>query len=272
MSMLLEALKKSEEQRQLGSTPDIHQAADHNPDGERSKARTWLPLIMAALAVTVMAWFGWNQMRAPQGSVNQPATARAEPSAEQAGPAAPGGVPATRANAPRQPRTMVEQFAPANSGEAANPPPAQQQDQRRKDVSRSFNQFAAGEKEQERPVEARNATDSPPPGPVAAPVEPPGQRATTAVDSTPPDAAVSEPWEAGPMSYWALPQGIRDSLPEFRITVLVFADKPEDRFLLINGMRMKEKDELQSGVVLEEIRREGAVFRARNYRFLVRGG
>lgn len=74
------------------------------------------------------------------------------------------------------------------------------------------------------------------------------------------------------MSYWALPQGVRDSLPEFRITVLVFADNPADRFLLINGTRLKEKDELQSGVVLDEIRREGAVFRARNYRFLVRGG
>ena len=74
------------------------------------------------------------------------------------------------------------------------------------------------------------------------------------------------------MSYWALPQGVRDSLPEFRISVLVFADKPEDRFLLINGTRLKEQEELQSGVVLDEIRREGAVFRARNYRFLVSGG
>ena len=53
--------------------------------------------------------------------------------------------------------------------------------------------------------------------------------------------------------------------------MLVYAEKPEDRFLLINGQRLVEKEELTAGVVLEEIRRDGAVFRYRNYRFLVKG-
>jgi len=80
-----------------------------------------------------------------------------------------------------------------------------------------------------------------------------------------------EPHIAEPISYWELPQGIRDNLPEIKITVLVYSDKPGDRFLLTNGQRMAEKDELQNGVVLDEIRRDGAVFLYRKYRFLVKG-
>jgi len=32
-----------------------------------------------------------------------------------------------------------------------------------------------------------------------------------------------------------MPQSLRDSMPPLHITVLVYAEKPSDRFLLING-------------------------------------
>ena len=269
MSMLLDALKKSEEQRQLGSTPDIHRTADHDPDGG-GKSLPWVPLLLAAVAVTVMAWFGWNQLRTPEGSGAEPALAVAEPVAREAGSPAPVPVPATEPA--KQPRTMVEQFSPAPSEDAGDPPAAQQQDQRREDVSRSFNQFAAKTPAQKTVPGKSAAAGSSSPAKAVAAVEPPDPDVLKRPDSAAPEPEASESWESGPMSYWALPQGVRDSLPEFRISVLVFADKPEDRFLLINGTRLKEQEELQSGVVLDEIRREGAVFRARNYRFLVSGG
>jgi hypothetical protein len=68
-----------------------------------------------------------------------------------------------------------------------------------------------------------------------------------------------------------LPQGIRDDLPPIKITVLVYAERPGDRFLLTNGQRLVEKDQLDGGLVLDEIRKDGAVFLYRNYRFLVKG-
>ena len=266
MSMLLDALKKSEEQRQLGSTPDIHQAADHNPDGRNSSTLPWLPVILSAIAVAVMAWFGWNQLRSPEGSVAEPAVVSAEPVVEEAGTTRPV------AEATSKPRTMVEQYSSANSSQADSPPTAKPTDQLRQDVSRSFNQYAAKTPAQ-KPAAGKNAAaGSSSPAKAVAPVEPPDRTVPQAGDPAPAEPAASEPWESGPMSYWALPQGVRDSLPEFRISVLVFADNPEDRFLLVNGTRLKEQEELQSGVVLDEIRRDGAVFRARNYRFLVRGG
>ncbi len=66
-----------------------------------------------------------------------------------------------------------------------------------------------------------------------------------------------------------MPDAIRGELPEFRISVLVYAERPEDRFLLVNGRRLVEGDSLSPGLVAEEIRREGVVFSYRLYRFLV---
>jgi general secretion pathway protein B len=59
-------------------------------------------------------------------------------------------------------------------------------------------------------------------------------------------------------------------MPEIRITVLVFAQTPEDRFVLINGQRLKEKEEVAPGILIDEIRRDGVVFSYRKYRFLVK--
>jgi hypothetical protein len=80
-----------------------------------------------------------------------------------------------------------------------------------------------------------------------------------------------EPVASEPISFWQVPQALRDGLPEIRITVLVYAEAVEDRFVLINGQRLVEKEELAPGVVLDEIRRDGAVFSYRKYRFLVKG-
>jgi len=60
-------------------------------------------------------------------------------------------------------------------------------------------------------------------------------------------------------------------MPEMRITVLVYAENPQDRFLLINGKRLREKDEVSDGLVVEEIQRDRAIFTFRDYRFQLKG-
>ena len=61
MSMLLDALRKSEEQRRLGAQPDIH----HQPGGgaadESGPLRQWVPSALIVVSALVMAWFGWQQ-------------------------------------------------------------------------------------------------------------------------------------------------------------------------------------------------------------------
>jgi general secretion pathway protein B len=255
MSMLLDALKKSEEQRRLGSQPDIHRPAEEPPDGDSGLVRRGLPLTLIVVAVLVMAWFGWQQFREPAAVSGAPQTAeRADPAAQAPAQAA---APA-EADAAATPPTPVADFtAPAKAGPSgAGAEPAERQQ-----VAQSISEFKAP------PAAPATAApqDTKTPGPAAAPPRP-APTATAAQGTT-----AAAPYQPDAMSFWELPQSVRDGLPSLRITVLVYADDPADRFVLIGGSRFRENDEVASGVVLDEIRRDGAVFRARNYRFLVKG-
>ncbi|MDX1556826.1 MAG: general secretion pathway protein GspB, partial [Xanthomonadales bacterium] len=81
--------------------------------------------------------------------------------------------------------------------------------------------------------------------------------------------AREQPPDSDVRSYWQLPQSWRSEMPEFRITVMVYAEEPEDRFLLMNGVRLREGED-HEGVRLEEIRRDGAVFRYNRTEFFVK--
>ena len=163
----------------------------------------------------------------------------------------------------------------------APPDDFQDSERQRTEVSRSFRDFKAGGNASRTAAAkappantaqvAQSAAPEPEPQPVREPVPEPEpepaaepRRAQAPAGSAP--ASASEP-----ISFWELPQNVRDSLPELRITVLVYAERPEDRFVLIAGQRIVEKDRLDDGVQLAEIRRDGAVFEYRNYRFLVEG-
>ncbi len=277
MSILLDALKKSETQRQLGKTPTIHTAVE-SPDAARVTEQQWIPLSMLALSAVAIAWFGWQQFREPEAAPDQAGVeVVAMPQAVET-PAVENAVVETQVPAEKtDPRSMKSTTGaslwnlkkdladstplPANSPEEAR--------ERREKLSQSFNSYEA-----EKDTVADTAAElSPttvaktPPGPVTnqsrvaeeAPVAPPNRRSSRL-----------QPHESEPISFWQIPQALRDGLPEFRINVLVYAEKKEDRFLLINGQRLVEKEELTDGVVLDEIRRDGAVFLYRNYRFLVK--
>ena len=54
MSILLDALKKSESQRQLGTTPGIHTTIEP-PTADGPSGSQWIPLSMLFLSVVVIA-------------------------------------------------------------------------------------------------------------------------------------------------------------------------------------------------------------------------
>lgn len=253
MSILLDALKKSEEQRQLGKTPDIHDTVGHRPAGERKPAQLWLPLLMVISAVVAMSWFGLKQFREPEMESVSGVPAVSERQAPQASVQPEQAKPAPTS------RTPVESFkAPAEEASPVASDTAGQDEQSRQELAQSFNQFRRPE-----PADAAAEPEDTDTGEQAAVPSTPQAQQTT-------QSRPLEPHESAPISYWELPQNVRDNLPEFQITVMVYAQKPENRFLLINGQRMVEKDSV-NGVVLEEIQRDGAVFRYRNYRFRVKG-
>jgi general secretion pathway protein B len=60
-----------------------------------------------------------------------------------------------------------------------------------------------------------------------------------------------------------------DGLPELHLDLHVFADRPRDRFVMINMHRLGEGDSLPGGVQVETIRPDGVVLSYRGTRFLL---
>jgi len=278
MSILLDALKRSEQQRRLGEVPDIHSPTGAEP-GARATRTNRLRWILLGIVGVILLWVAWQRI----GPEESPAPTAAD--AQQASASAGDGTASSNAgtsadaaatdndvvNPGAVARTPVEMLArspeppPTTSGNSATP--AEQGAPRKSRVNESFTQFEAPAQADAGLSASEQAQSS----------APPAQAPTAAPDTVEmeqkaaPRAAASQPKATDPISFWELPQSVRDSLPELRITVLVYADRPEDRFLLMAGRRLFEKDEFQPGVVLDEIRRDGAVFLYRNYRFLVKG-
>lgn len=261
MSILLDALKKSEQERHLGQTPTLQSHSNEPLQGGKSPNQ-WLILAMVVVSVSVMTWFGWQQFRVPietPGAVVVAQTGEAQAGADQN---------------PVQNRTLTEAYKADEKEQAktaADPADQDENEQRTRDrLSRSVSTYTAEDVEpalEESPVTlAANVEIEPEPVDDALPAE----EQTPSAEQEPGRRRGVEPHVAEPISYWELPQGIRDNLPVIKITVLVYAERPADRFLLSNGQRLVEKDQLDGGVVLDEIRKDGAVFLYRNYRFLVK--
>jgi general secretion pathway protein B len=278
MSILLNALKKSQAQRQVGGPPDIHAPIELTP-GQRSSGHRWIIWALIVISAGALGWFGWQQYR-PTAA---PGDSEAVPVAES--PAVPveaseesgkvSGMNAATEMIGADDRTPVVSNFPAKNRE--------EKEQRKKQLSQTFAEFEAepeamagegGAAEQESETdplaEVESTMQSIAREQAGEEESEPQSRQRLSRSDAESDVA-DQPAESEPISFWQIPQSLRDNLPEFRITVLVYAEKPEDRFVLINGVRLLEQEELVSGVTLDEIRRDGAVFRYRNYRFLVKG-
>lgn len=284
MSILLNALKKSEAQRQVGGPPDIHAPVDISQDKQPARRR-WLPLSLLTVIAAIIAWYGWQQYGLLQTAAVSDPVEVAESVPEQVNqnrkPAVTAEPVANVPDVSSNPPSAVVNF-PAKNNQVA--------EDRKQRLSQSFTQFEAqpqAETTDNIPADENDQAEQ-----IAGTdefselessvkaiaqeeildrsVRPESQRRASRSEP-----ASSEPAERAqefePISFWQIPQNLRESMPEIRITVLVYAERPEDRFLLVNGVRLVEKEELGSGVTLDEIRRDGAVFVYRNYRFLVKG-
>jgi len=230
LSILLEALRKSEQNQHAHEAPTIH---TDDQSGKASEPFQTLPLaLLLVVALFAVGWFVWHQYQLPVGAYQPPVTLPADRARTVATPAVTADVGAEKlaqaaaATTPvdksaGQQRTPVESFRPEPEKSVEKPKPP------------TANRKAASDK------------------PKAAAQD--RQRSN----------------EPAPISYWELPDAIRADVPEIKFSVLVFAKNPADRFVLINGQRLGEGDSPQSGLVVKEIRRDGVVFSYRLYQFLV---
>ena len=235
MSILLDALKKSEEQRQLGKVPGIHSPAG-GVAARRAPTQRWALLLLIAVSAVAIGWFGWQQFQSPEPeavSADETASVAKEQAIADPGAAATGSdVPAqapsndSPAAAVASRRTPVETLPTEGGSDPASgdASPAQATEPRKSRVNESFTAFEAGKQAAGVPPEWPASAAATAPATNANPEPTEKQvRAAPANQAAAPQRAPAEPKATEPISYWELPQGIRDSLPDMHITVLVLS-------------------------------------------------
>jgi len=268
MSILLEALRKSERHERLGEVPNIHQ--DEQSAGQQGRTtRRPVVFVLLLLVALILGWLFWRQY-APPPPAPPIATATPEQPVEETGEPPVVAIPP-----PAQLRPApVERSGPRTPMEAVVLPPVQtpvdesgvplpdSQAAARTPLQIQREIFAR----QNRPAEVTLES---------APVEP-GFDAAGPVPTNPEpsneEPVNPEPADRGlePISFWELPEAIRSTLPPMKISVLVYAEQAAERFVLMDGRRRVEGDEVTPGLELIEVRRDGAVMSYQAYRFLVR--
>jgi len=259
MSILLEALRKSEKNQNSRKAPTIHTDDQSGPVSE--KLQTGPLVLLLIIALFVIGWFVWRQYQPPADSYEPPVTLEPNRSPAVSKPAPQDqGATKTVASSPvatlpaAQPRTPVESYQapPETSAPVASRPKAQSTANNSTSTTQSTTRLPSSSSRQE------NERKSEPAASVSA--------------NEKPAAAIAEryrPGEPEPIGYWELPDSVRADVPEMKFSVLVYASDPKDRFVLINGERLSEGDSARPGLVVKEIRRDGVVFSYRLYQFLV---
>jgi general secretion pathway protein B len=236
MSFILDALKKSESDRQRQSGPALFEVKVAPP---RTGLPPWAIAVAALLIVNlgIVMWMLWRHPATP--SPDASAGAAALPGVGQpqaAGATTPSPAPpSVSLPAPAPPSVSLP--APAAAPPAAAPSPALLPN----------------------PGATNGASDNPDDyAPAADPAASPllGNRVRHGtVDGVPlyQDAAASP--------------GTR--IPQLRLDLHVFALRPQDRFVMINMHKLREGDSLPEGVRVDSITPEGAVLSYSGSRFLL---
>ncbi|MEP6882069.1 MAG: general secretion pathway protein GspB [Dokdonella sp.] len=294
MSLILEALKKSERQRRLGESPSIG-----SPVMAVRRRRSLLPVIIVLIVIGLAALWWLQRGTGEPALTDKPATAATPPARATIATPAPAVVQPSRvadgttfndapvAAAPKQaPSAVRVAREPTAQAQARNNAEVEQRRKVRDGELVAANPQAgpAATIKESEPVSAAdpaalaaamaNAGKSAPvPAKIPAntKVEPavavPSSKSTPAV--TP--VAVNSAGNALKLM-WELPLATRSKLPEIKLSMHVFAADPTQRFVIINDERRAEGDDID-GMKLVEIRTDGLVFEFDNVRFLYpRGG
>jgi general secretion pathway protein B len=229
MSFILDALKKSEIERQRQSVPGL---MDAPPALRRGRLPAWAVFLGALLAVNVVVLIVMLMRNSPLLTVSGNAK---PPAAPAVAAVVPSVVPPAAAPAAAPPASANAHFSPLDAAPVYAPeipvPPGEQ---------------TAGSH-------------------LAAPRAP---HVTHRADPVLVDEDSKADDELLPTINELNLTGAQ-ALPELHLDVHVYATNPADRFVYINMRKYKEGNTLSEGPILEKIRRDGVVLNYRGLRFLL---
>jgi general secretion pathway protein B len=258
MSYILDALKKSEKERQKSTVPDpleIHDYITHEPK-RRIPAWAYVLSVAAIMSIGLLLYWGnpWQSKKTENTRI-----VSGEKSVALNTPASPS---------PDQPKNDTQKAVIAEKEkepESKHPALAKAAQPVRRSGKNETVQTAATSTEKMK--EKRGQSGEPSKSPAAAanesqhmvqaapvPAEQKAESQTPAPDTTK-IYTISE-----------LPLALQQSLPAFTISAFLYSDDPGARMVRVNGKMMREGDSLAEGLKLNEIRQNELIFGYQHYR------
>jgi general secretion pathway protein B len=238
VSLILDALRQADAERERGSVPGLHTQAAPALSADvpsRPRARSWHLIVIGILAglLLVLLWIIID---------GEAKRARGAASVAQASLAPVNTTPAAAPQVDAQPAGSAKAAATA----VAAAPPAPSAAERATPITQVAEPAPWPQPELRKPAEGARMA-----GPAA--------RGRT-------QTAAAAPAEPPVYSRDQLPAEIRASLPTLAFGGSIYSDNPADRSLIINGRIFRENDRLTAELTLEQIRMKSAVLNYRGYR------
>ncbi len=309
MSFILDALKKSENERQKQSGPALFEVKVAPP---AARFPVWAVIVGVLLGVNLIVLIAVLLLRDKQDPAVQATQAQIAANAAAQAPAQPPPQAPTAAGSPSGAARPTPRHAPRPAGTPPRPshrhpaPPRPRRPARRRRHPGAASAAAAASPPLQPPAGRGRPrlADEPVLSARGAPINPADYQPATAAQ-TPHLAAPgrlrpaagsaatpSMPATAAPATHPAAPprqppappgsaqtSGVpsRDDLiaagkgaiPEANVSLHVYDKNPAARFVFVNGQRAREGDVLANGLRVDEIRADGAVLSFRGARFLV---
>lgn len=273
MSLLLDALKKSEAQRRRGKPPAVDLATTPPSSRPARSAWRWPLIVLPIVALVAAAPWIWPEIssRLAGGQATDDGVAQREGDADSQASAGAESVPEDRASpslqsAPVAGAERARRTTSAETGATETLPTAS-----RTEDARAIAQTQAVPERRPSPAPEPDTQPEPASTPDPAPEsEPQPQDPEPKPESQPDPEPEPEPEpRENFIRAWELPQAQRAEFPDLNVTVHFYAPQPRDRFVRINGERYTEGQRVGPGVDLVEIRRRGAVVDFAGYRVLI---
>ena len=275
MSYILDALRKSEQQRTRGAAPSLLVV----PVTDAPQRRTFSLWYGVLAAILVIAGIGIGMLRPWQADVPAQPVIAAKPQAAPArnGTAASPG-PATETSGKDAPQAAVVPATSAASvaasagttwvgdtgktvlpaqAEGTPPPsePAKLQGLPSRGETASATQIAG--------AKAAPATKEAEPAAGAG-----GKAVAGSVEKSAPAKPIDAAQERAPVTFSELPLAVQQEMPKVTVQFHLYSGNPKDRLAGINDRMLREGDTIAPGLVLEQITSDGMVLTFKGHRFL----
>jgi len=278
MSYILDALKKSEQERQRGSVPNLQSVQAPSKPPARKPMR-WIGLISALLVLSAAFFIYLRQPWNPEVSIKQDVTISSKAPVPEAVVPLPLSTETVKTlPKPKPPQPNLTQ--PAVKPKAATPmaggltpvkPPPERNKRQTKPVIKPVKPVARRIKpkavvSKKRAMEAPLSADAARQWQKITPSS--TSQAAVVIQQPHPQQTKTQPDSRSRLPTAAeLPVAIQRVLPGIRISAHIYSDKPASRMVIINDKTLREGETVAGGLTIEEITRDGVIFRFQTRRF-----